>query len=183
MKDRPSDAVILERAKTFGNNAMFTVALQHRRLRTHEPEDDVFYFRWQADAQFLVTALSHLRTAVELATQVEDVAESLRNALAIFDKRLPGLRTMRNVGEHFDDYLMGKGRSHKEIRRGALQVASFDGEVFSWLGVTLDIDCALYSAQQLFAELSTGMTLFIEIQNLAEQQSASIEPEEGGDPI
>lgn len=83
MKDRRSDAVILERAKTFGNNAMFTVALQHRRLRTHEPEDSVFYFPWQADAQFLVTALSHLRTAVELATQVEGVAESLRNALHV----------------------------------------------------------------------------------------------------
>ena len=40
--DGPSNEVILERAMTFGRSAMFTVALQHRRLRTREPEDGTF---------------------------------------------------------------------------------------------------------------------------------------------
>src|SRR5579859_2833960 len=53
----PSDAAILERAKSLSNEACFTVSLQHRRLRTTEPEDQVFVFRWWADLQFLIVAL------------------------------------------------------------------------------------------------------------------------------
>jgi hypothetical protein len=41
----PSDAVIMERARSFANEAMFTVALQRRRIRSSEPEDDVFGMR------------------------------------------------------------------------------------------------------------------------------------------
>lgn len=136
---------------------MYTVALQHRRLRTREPEDDVFYFRWQADSQFLVTALSHLRVAAELTSQVSEIAEVVNAALFEFDRRLLGLKKMRNVGEHFDDYLLGKGRSHKDVLRGALQVASFDGFVFSWLGANLNIDDALDAAQSLFTEISKAI--------------------------
>jgi hypothetical protein len=46
---RPSDAVILERTKSFCNEAVFTIALQHRRLRSIEPEDGKFLFRREAD--------------------------------------------------------------------------------------------------------------------------------------
>jgi hypothetical protein len=51
--DKPSDGAIVERALSLANDAMFTVKLQHRRLRTDEPEDEVFFFRRSADFQFL----------------------------------------------------------------------------------------------------------------------------------
>jgi len=40
----PTDAAIRERAWSMLNEAMFTVALQCRRLRTSEPEDGTFVF-------------------------------------------------------------------------------------------------------------------------------------------
>jgi hypothetical protein len=146
---RPSDAVILERAKSFCNEAIFTVALQHRRLRTTEPEDQVFIFRRHADLQFFIVALRRLRRAVELGAEVPHVSVTLRAALTAFDNRLPGLAKMRNVGEHINDYMLGDGRA-KGVQRGDLQVSTWEGGVFTWLGVELDVDAALAAAETLF---------------------------------
>ena len=143
----PSDAVVLERAKSFCNEACFTVALQCRRLQSTEPEDKVFMFRWHADLQFLIVALRRLRSAAELAATVHDVSARVRMALDKFDRRLPGLARMCNVGEHLDDYVVGKGHNRK-VRRGDLQVNSFDGSVFKWLGVKLDIDVRDHDGQR-----------------------------------
>jgi hypothetical protein len=156
MHSKPSDAVILERAKSFCNEACFTVALQHRRLRSSEPEDEIFLFRWHADLQFLIVALRRMRRAVELAARVPQVSTALKAAIEEFDKALPGLTKMRNVGEHIDDYLLGAGRL-KEVQRGELQVSAWDGTVFSWLDVELDIDAALKAAETLFAVLAQSV--------------------------
>lgn len=156
----PSGAVILERAKSFCNEACFTVALQHRRLKTTEPEDRVFVFRWHADLQFLIVALRRLRRAAVLAADEPAVSISLRTAIAEFDRCLPDLAKMRNVGEHIDEYVhegtkqSRDRRQHKEVRRGGLQSSSWDGTVFNWLGVELDIDIALKAAETLFAAVS-----------------------------
>ena len=105
-----SGAVIPERAKSFCNEACFTIALQHRRLKTTEPEDGVFVFRWHADLQFLIVALRRLRDR----------------------------------------------RQHTEVRRDELQSSSWDGTVFTWLGVKRDINVALKAAEVLFAAVSKG---------------------------
>src|SRR6185503_12268591 len=49
---RPSDAAILERASSLASEAMWTFAMQIRRLRSKEPEDKEFSLRWWADLQF-----------------------------------------------------------------------------------------------------------------------------------
>jgi len=156
MKKMPSDAVILERAKSFCNEACFTIALQHRRLRTVEPEDGYFLFRREADLHFLIIALRRLRRATELAGRIPQVSACLKPALEEFDRNLPNLAKMRNVGEHFDDYLLGSGRL-QEVQRGALQVSTWDGTVFNWLGVDLDIDVALGAAESLFKAVSQSV--------------------------
>ena len=154
----PSDAVILERAKSFCNEACFTVALQHRRLKTTEPEDETFVFRWHADLQFLIMALRRLRRSAALAAGVSAVSTNLQASIAEFDRRLPGLTRMRNVGEHLDDYVHGSPkRRHKEVNRGELQCSTWDGAVFNWLGVELDIDVALKAAEALFAAVSEAV--------------------------
>lgn len=52
---------------------------------------------------------------------------------------------MRNASEHLDDYVMGKGREEKRggrwvrnVKREALQSASFDRTTVEWLGVYED---------------------------------------------
>ena len=148
----PSDAVIMERARSLANEAMFTVALQRRRVRSSEPEDDVFAMRWWADLQFFIVALRRLRRAAELAGRVAAVKDSLTVALQDFDHALPQLMRMRNVGEHIDDYAVDSPeRRHKNVNRQALQVGTWDGTTYEWLGESLNVDLAHDVAQTLFA--------------------------------
>jgi hypothetical protein len=56
---------------------MFTVALQRRRTRSNEPEDEGFVMRWWADLHFFIVALRRLRRAAELASRVQLATGSL----------------------------------------------------------------------------------------------------------
>jgi hypothetical protein len=124
----PSSEVILERAKSLSNEACFTVAMQHRRLRSTEPEDEKFIFRWWADLQFLIVALRRLRRSVQLIANVPRISEPIQPAIKEFDSALPGLVRIRNVGEHIEDYVLSRGHD-ASINRGQLQVGSWDGTV------------------------------------------------------
>jgi hypothetical protein len=145
------DAALLERAKSLSNQACFTIALQRRRLRSVEPEDDIFIFRWLADLQFLLVALRRLRRAAQLAANPTHLRPAIMAAIADFDAALPGLATMRNVGEHIDNYALNDPkRHHRNVKPGQLQVGSWDGTVFTWLGHQLDIDVAVAAGDKLF---------------------------------
>jgi len=151
-EDRPSDGAALERAYSLVNEAMFTVALQRRRVRSAEPEDDRFVFRWWADMQFLIVALRRLRRAAALASCVPFANESVTAALKDFDSALPTLRIMRNVGEHIDDYALDNPRRvHKQVGRRSLQVGTWDGTTYEWLDMRLNVDDAYDAAESLHA--------------------------------
>lgn len=148
--DRPSDAAILERARSLATEAISTVALQRRRLASAEPEDDVFVFRWWADLQFLIVALRRLRRTAQLAGRIPTAAGATQTALQTFDTALPALAQMRNVGEHIDEYALdAPRRHHKDIDRRQLQVGSFDGVTYEWLGGALNVDDALAAGEEL----------------------------------
>ena len=153
----PSDGAILERAFSLANEAMFTVALQRRRVTSTEPEDDTFVFRWWADLQFLVVALRRLRRAAELGRRVPAGAKDLSAALKAFDVALPMLPLMRNVGEHIDDYALDNGR-HKDISRRSLQVGAWDGATYTWLGASLNVENARAAAETLHAAVRAALT-------------------------
>jgi hypothetical protein len=149
-----SDEAKLERAKSLCNQACWTVALQVRRLRTEEPEDVKFVFRFWADLQFLIVALRRLRKAALIANFVPGVATAIKS----FDGALPGLAKMRNVGEHVDAYAIDDpSRHHRDISRRGLQVGSWDGTTFSWLEQDLNIDKALREAETLFMAICTAL--------------------------
>lgn len=82
---------------------------------------------------------------------VSTVSGTVKAAIDAFDKALPGLGRMRNVGEHIENYAVDDSARHdKSVCGSQLQVGSWDGTVYSWLGESLDIDVALDSAQNLF---------------------------------
>lgn len=151
----PSGAATLERAKSLANEAMFTVALQRRRIRSDEPEDNVFVMRWWADLQFFIVALRRLRRAAELACKVSSAKPGLVLAVKAFDGVLPCLSVMRNVGEHIEDYAVDEGRDSR-IDRRQIQVGTFDGVKYEWLGKSLNIDVAHDAAAELFAAISAA---------------------------
>jgi hypothetical protein len=157
----PSKAATLERARSLANEAMFTVALQRRRIRSEEPEDGVFVMRWWADLQFLIVALRRLRRAAELASRSQAAKDSMTSALRAFDDALPQLTVMRNVGEHIDDYALDNPkRRHKDVSRQALQVGTWDGTTYQWLGESLNVDIAHDAARTLFVAVSSAAKMW-----------------------
>jgi hypothetical protein len=163
----PSDAAILERAKSLGSEACYAIALQRRRLRSTEPEDAVFISRPWVDLQFMIVALRRLRRSALLAARVRLVAEDLQAAIKEFDQTLPSLAKIRNVGEHIDEYATdSQKRHHLDVSRRQLQVGSWDGKFFSWI-VGLDIDTALKAAEKLFKAIKDGIAKFVAARNNA----------------
>jgi hypothetical protein len=147
--DKPSDAATIERAARLTNEAMWVVALQRRRLKTTEPEDHSFPGRLWADWQFFIVALIRLRAAAKIACAVPSARNEIGHALATFDQGLP-IRRMRDVGEHIDDYAVGRGK-HRDVDRRALEVGSFDATTLRWriTPEELNADTALVHAQAL----------------------------------
>ncbi len=80
-REKPSDAAILERAFSLVNEAMMTIALQRRRVRSSEPEDETFVFRYWADLQFFIIAMRRLRRVAELVIHIPSLKDRISEAL------------------------------------------------------------------------------------------------------
>jgi hypothetical protein len=140
----------LERAKSLATEAMYTVALQHRRIKTIEPEDEVFVMRVFVDLQFLILVLNRLQNAVLLLSEETETKDDITAMVLAFENALPHLKHLRNIIEHGDEYATGKGKNKKYLKDG-VQVMSFDGETFIWFGKVYNVDTALRSAEILYS--------------------------------
>lgn len=121
------------------------VALQRRRLKASEQEDETFIMRRWGDWQFFIVTLRRLRQSAKIA----EFDPAVRAAISDFDAKLPALQTMRNVGEHVEDYALDRGRD-RTISRKQLQVGAFGADELVWLDQRLAADEALRGAEALF---------------------------------
>lgn len=80
---------------------------ERKRLSGDELKTD-----WQTDATFFVYALRNLHRSGELAARSAPsaVANDIRRGLKEFKEAVPELVDLRDVLEHFDDYLEMKGK-------------------------------------------------------------------------
>ena len=100
-----------------------------------------------ADFSFLIIALCRLERIVGIL-KGDAVIDA---ALSEFTAKLPGIRKLRDIGEHVDEYAVDSpSRHHKGYGRAGLQVATF-GVTFEWYDQSVNIDDALAAAQTLFA--------------------------------
>src|SRR5438093_5307352 len=81
-----TDAAVIERAYRLANKAMFTVALQVRRLDSLEPQDENFVFRKHADWEFLIASLYRLQRAAQIVTATERAVIEVIPALVQFSE-------------------------------------------------------------------------------------------------
>jgi len=146
-----SDEAGLERSFSFCNEAMHTISLQVRRLQTNEPEDSKFLHRKWADLRFLILTLDRLDKAAGIARNVKRISNEVKKAQDKFQKSIPFLKKLRNVGEHFDSYSMDKGYI-KSISRKDLQVGTWndDGTYFKWLDEEINVIESEKAAIELF---------------------------------
>ena len=71
----------------------------------------------------MIVALTRLRRAAELASGIPEVAQHLTLALQKFDTAIPGLKPLRDVSEHINEYAMDGGR-RKSISRVELEAST-----------------------------------------------------------
>lgn len=154
-KMKPSDAATYERARRLANLALWTVALQRRRLDSTEPEDKEFPLRMWMDFHFFVVALSRLRRSVALALKIGALKSKMKDALWDFDLSLPHLKIMRDVAEHIDDYAIDAGRI-PTISRKSLEISSRNGGTWQWLGFATNTESAFVAAIRLFDALKSA---------------------------
>lgn len=130
----PSRIAALERSASLASETLYAIDLQLRRLRTTEPEDEVFIFRWFTDLQFLIILLRRMERLARMASTVATDPEPLHQARQVFLSAAPDVRTMRNVTAHIDDYALDRPtRYDKAVRRQHLQNASWRYPEFGWL--------------------------------------------------
>jgi hypothetical protein len=144
----------LEMTKFALTQAMWGVAMQHERAHTTTQDDERFGglgFRQEIDLQFLLIALRRLR---RMAGRVNKLApdDALRKELGSFDGGLPTLKTMRDVDEHLDEYIVGDGQRKEDIELASLGVSLRAEGVLEWAGLKLDLDDALVRAERLYKE-------------------------------
>lgn len=108
----------------------------------------------EVEIHFFLVALLRFYRAIALAHGLLPTNPSRAEKVEGFHRYLGIKRTMRNVGEHFDDYLIGRGhQSH--VDPGQLQVWSmettFQNVRFSWLGETFDLKRTMDFSNELWA--------------------------------
>ncbi|MFZ1578305.1 MAG: hypothetical protein WAT47_08155 [Nostocoides sp.] len=102
----------VQRQRAFGYYMRFRAAVIGSIARRDDPvwEDPIIR---DADLMCAVTMLRNVVRSARLMavlTESEHAKAQLNAALGQFSLALPGLNEMRNVLEHFDDYLLGNGR-------------------------------------------------------------------------
>jgi hypothetical protein len=158
----------LELAHSAANDAVRGIAMQRYRLTSELPEDEKFFagagFRREVDLQLFLVLVVRFRRLVGLTAELTR-DRVLREALAEFDERFPAARQMRNVSEHLDDYIEGKG--HRQAPAGSLGVrvwgASPGGKVtFEWVGETIDLGQLHRSVDALYRSLRLAIDVHLD---------------------
>ena len=172
---KPDDAAIYERARRLANLAIWTVKIQVRRIQAVEPEDEKFILRKWVDFHFLVVALTRLRRAAELAGKVPSLKSAMGEAIKQFDTALPNRKKMRDVAEHIDEYAIDCGRD-RSVSRKSLEVATYNGAEWEWLGHKMDAQEALKASGQLFGAIRRSQALLTRKPNKQMHVTASCHP-------
>ena len=150
-----SDAHILEVSKSQANQWIKAMELCRRRILDTN-SDSVFadrLFRLEVEIHFFLVALLRFYRALALADTRLPNNPHRKERVRKFHEYIGIKRTMRNVGEHFDDYLAGRGHNPMIDTRG-LQVWSMevnqDNVRFTWLDETFDLKRTMGESERLW---------------------------------
>lgn len=151
----------MELTHSAANDAIRGITMQHYRLASELPEDEKFFaaagFRREVDLQLLLVLVVRLRRLVGLAAKLTRNGV-LGEALAEFDERFPTARQMRNVSEHLDDYIEGRGHRQASAPHESLGVriwgAPPGGEMtFEWAGEIIALGQLHGAVEEIYRSL------------------------------
>ena len=156
-------------ALSTAGDAIRAVDLQAFRLRHPDISSGAFSdvgFQNQTEARFLIVALRWLYRACALATELTQDADLLQAVNASWESMgLKQAADMRDVWEHFDEYIVGSGRLQRPGWRpegvaapASLGVYTWTGSPdtlgsLSWAGLSLSLDGAVVAAHRLYRQM------------------------------
>lgn len=150
------EIALYERARSFANFYVHSVELQIKRIREPVGHDDKFILRPIADFHYLASSITRLERAAYLIQKIPSLWKSLEPELDNFKAAIPDIKKLRDIGEHFDDYVLEKGRnksiSAADVKAG-LQVFSGSNAEFEWLDAKIVFDDCLLACGQLFSAI------------------------------
>ena len=155
-----TDTALLRRLRSEATTWINAVRMQRARVEPSENRDP---WEVEIDLQFLLVALVRLeRSVVQAASEVPTVGVALQDDLTAYRDGTVGIRAMRDVGEHADEYNLSKGR-RKDIRRADVQIWSMGstaggGLTWTWLGSELDVDAVTAAAGALYNTFDALLT-------------------------
>ena len=151
-----------EDTRTMANNYVYAVERQISRIRELPSADESFVMRQFVDVEFLLVALTRLRRAVCALQKIPAAAEKAKLAIAQFDQRVPHVKDLRDITEHYDDYLARNGRNRRmsadRVRRGLL-TKEMTQEQTQWMGYTIYFDECMEAALELFENIKIMRSL------------------------
>ena len=107
-----SDEHILEVSKSQANQWLRAMKLSRRHVL--DPSSDELFGepveQMEVEIHFFLVALLRFYRSLVLALSKLPTNPELEGRVSKFHEYLGIKRTMRNVGEHFDDYLIGQGQ-------------------------------------------------------------------------
>lgn len=161
-----SDGHILEVSKSQANQWITAMELCRQRIFA-DSGDELFGskpFRLEVEIHFFLVALLRFYRSLSLAVAKLPPNAPLQERMLNFNEYIGIKRKMRNVGEHFDEYLEGRGHDDN-IDSGVLQVWKMEHDDenvrFNWLGETFDLKRTMNEADSvwtLFLEASSVRT-------------------------
>jgi hypothetical protein len=100
--------------------------------------------------EYLIVSLRRLeRAARAVSLAMPDPA--LDAELARFHKRLPSLKRFRDIGEHWDDYVLNNPKRHvRQFSAWDLDMKVFGPGFIGWLGHMLEAADVRVAAEDLF---------------------------------
>lgn len=91
---------------------------------------------------------------------VPPVWDSIRNAIQIFDEKLPWIKHVRDVFEHLVDYAVDSNLRRTKTSRRELQVWGSFETGMQWMGYDIDWKRGLLAANDLFNAIKAAYDSF-----------------------
>ena len=148
--------VLYEDIRIIANTYTLMVKLQISRIDEELQNDEFFIMRQFVDFEFLLVALFRLRRAACAIKRILIARATIQQAIENYDKRLPDLKKLRNISEHYDAYLLKQGKDDtidRETIRSSFLTKCRLNATFEWMGYTMNLNECMTAAEELFLEI------------------------------
>ena len=134
-------------ARVFASDALERATLQYQRMQ------DGSGSQFSCDLHFFLTSVRDVHQAALIVKRLEPDGP-ISEAIAQFEAVAENARAMRNVGDHIDAYVLGKGHLESVTHRDLCVASLNNNGDLRWRGGEINVHQAREAAQVLYVAVS-----------------------------